>query len=137
MSMKHVKEIHDTREGRYLLMAIAALTTSNQITLNGRDYNGTQMAPDGVLRELTEIVNRVYEGHPAPSVTAPLIEQLRDDRHLPGSLYDTWKAQIAMCMYDAFIMHYHKILPNSSGEDLKRVCQDGADRFLKTLLKIL
>lgn len=56
-----LQEINQTtKEGQYLMMAIAALTVSPEISLNSKICNGKSMTPDDVLAELDTTVKKVF-----------------------------------------------------------------------------
>lgn len=58
-----------TREGKLLLMAVAALTVSPEICLNGKKRKGIKMTPDEVLSEIEKVAQGIYEDYiPIPSV---------------------------------------------------------------------
>lgn len=59
--MKSIKEIDTTtKEGKHLLIALAALTVSPQINIGGTERNGRLMEPDDVLQEISKVVDEVY-----------------------------------------------------------------------------
>lgn len=50
----------DTEEGKLLIAAIAALTVSKEISLNGKEYNGRRLTPYQVLRKLKAVVKIIF-----------------------------------------------------------------------------
>jgi hypothetical protein len=59
--MKSINEINiETKEGKYLLMALAALTVSEKISLNGVIRNGMKMTPDEVLIEVGKAADKSF-----------------------------------------------------------------------------
>lgn len=50
-----------TEQGRFFMMALAALTVSPNIHINGKELDGRQMTPDQMLNEIEEVSNKVFK----------------------------------------------------------------------------
>lgn len=60
-NMNTINEINDkTIEGKYLMMALAALTCSPEVHINGKIVRGSATEPDVMLKEVGEVVSKVY-----------------------------------------------------------------------------
>ncbi len=49
-----------TKEGKYLLMSLAAITTSPKVALNGKIRDGRKMTPFEAIAEIGKVVARVF-----------------------------------------------------------------------------
>lgn len=57
----NISEINtSTKEGKLLMMALAALTVSPSICVNGQQLDGTKMTPDEMLSEISKTADLVY-----------------------------------------------------------------------------
>jgi hypothetical protein len=60
-SMKSIKEINtETKEGKYLLMALASLTVSPKVHVGGKTIDGRKTTPDDMLQMVGIVVDKVY-----------------------------------------------------------------------------
>lgn len=57
----NINEINtSTKEGKLLMMALAALTVSPSICINGHELDGRKMTPDEMLTEISKTADLVY-----------------------------------------------------------------------------
>lgn len=57
----NINEINtETKEGKLLMMALAALTVSPSICINGQELDGRKMTPDEMLSEISKTADLVY-----------------------------------------------------------------------------
>lgn len=71
-----------TKEGKMLLMALAALTSSQRITMNGREFKGRGLTVEEVIVELNKTVDKVYAGcSDTVSHSAPDCNQNWENKH--------------------------------------------------------
>lgn len=62
------------------------------------------------------------------------VEQLSQDLKSDAAYWDSWQANIAMCMYDQYTDEIpDPLIGRISHADLLRIANRGADRFLKLL----
>lgn len=63
--MKPLQNLSDvntnSKEGRYLMAALAILTTQPKLKLFGEDKSGEQMAPDEMLEQVYKLQETMYE----------------------------------------------------------------------------
>jgi len=64
-----------------------------------------------------------------PQAVEQLSKALRED---PG-YWESWKANIAMCIYDQYVKEIPKSLEEVSHYDIIQIANTGADNFLKLL----
>lgn len=80
-----LNKINDkTPEGRLLLMAVAALTVSPAISVNGKELDGRQITPMDMLDRLNEVAREVYLDQPVEEFEAaarPLMKYLAENHH--------------------------------------------------------
>lgn len=57
-----INEINtETKEGKLLLMAVAALTCSPEVHVNGKVFNGRKTTPFEMLDEINEVAEEVFK----------------------------------------------------------------------------
>lgn len=62
--MKNLSEINTvSQEGKLLMTALAALTVSPQVQINGEMVNGSFMTPDEMLHELEDAAKDVFQDY--------------------------------------------------------------------------
>lgn len=80
-----LNEINDkTMEGRLLMMALAALTVSPQIQVDGESLDGRQSTPDAMLNRIKNVADKVYADQPVDEFEAaarPLMKYLAENHH--------------------------------------------------------
>lgn len=80
-----IKDINDkTPEGRLLMMALAALTVSPQIQVDGESLDGRQSTPDAMLNRIKNVADKVYTDQPVDEFEAacrPLMKYMAEHHH--------------------------------------------------------
>lgn len=80
-----LNQINDkTMEGRLLMMALAALTVSPQIQVDGESLDGRQSTPDAMLNRIKNVADKVYADQPVDEfevAARPLIKYLAENHH--------------------------------------------------------
>lgn len=83
--MMDIKQINvNTQEGRLLMMALAALTVSPAVIVNGNEIDGRKTTPDEMLAHVKAVTDHVYADNPLDPFKAasdPLIRYLATEHH--------------------------------------------------------
>lgn len=80
-----LNEINDkTMEGRLLMMAVAALTVSPEVHINGEILDGRKVTPMEMLDHVKAVADEVYKADMLDDFNAaanPLIKYLANEQH--------------------------------------------------------
>jgi hypothetical protein len=80
-----IKEINSkTKEGRLLMMALAALTVSPQVEVDAELLDGRHITPNDMLDRINNVVKKVYKDDqidPFDAAAHPLIQYLAENHH--------------------------------------------------------
>lgn len=120
--MEYIKELSDisyaSKEGQYLMAALAILTTEGE---------RTKKTPFEVLDEIAALRDKMLTKDKILADACQIVfKALREDQ----SYYWTWKANIAMAFYDNFFWNKNDII---TPEVIHDISNKAADYFLKQL----
>jgi hypothetical protein len=80
-----LNEINDkTKEGRLLMMAVAALTVSPSVKVGGEEFDGRKTTPMDMLDRIKAVADDVYKDQPVEPFEAAsrsLIQYLAENHH--------------------------------------------------------